>query len=318
MKRIQQMNESGEKRMVKTWSRASTIFPEMVGHTIAVHDGRKHVPVFVTRVDGRPQAGRVRADAHVPRPRRLRQDREGQVAMADEKKDDRRTRRQTKPKPRAKSTKAKKPRGEAARRASRARSRAPKAEAEGDAARPRREAGGSEGRGEAGAASPQPAAGRPQRSRRRARGDRRRPRRPRPRHAKARAEPAAAQARGAGQRPVVRAQAKYVRSSARKARLVMDHVRGKPVGEARALLRHSPRGVARDVERLLELGDRQRGEQPRPGRRRPVREGDLRRRGPDAASASGPRAQGRATRIRKRTSHLTVALIDEGVSREQR
>jgi small subunit ribosomal protein S19 len=48
MKRIQQMNESGEKRMVKTWSRASTIFPEMVGHTIAVHDGRKHVPVFVS------------------------------------------------------------------------------------------------------------------------------------------------------------------------------------------------------------------------------------------------------------------------------
>ena len=48
MQRIVRMNESGEKRMVKTWSRASTIFPEMVGHTIAVHDGRKHVPVFVT------------------------------------------------------------------------------------------------------------------------------------------------------------------------------------------------------------------------------------------------------------------------------
>jgi small subunit ribosomal protein S19 len=48
MQRIAAMNASGEKRMVKTWSRASTIFPEMVGHTIAVHDGRKHVPVFVT------------------------------------------------------------------------------------------------------------------------------------------------------------------------------------------------------------------------------------------------------------------------------
>jgi small subunit ribosomal protein S19 len=48
MQRIQRMNEAGEKRMVKTWSRASTVFPEMVGHTIAVHDGRKHVPVFVT------------------------------------------------------------------------------------------------------------------------------------------------------------------------------------------------------------------------------------------------------------------------------
>src|SRR3954470_24428499 len=48
MQRVVRMNESGEKRMLKTWSRASTIFPEMVGHTIAVHDGRKHVPVFVT------------------------------------------------------------------------------------------------------------------------------------------------------------------------------------------------------------------------------------------------------------------------------
>ncbi len=48
MKRIIAMNESGELKPVKTWSRASTIFPEMVGHTIAVHDGRKHVPVFIT------------------------------------------------------------------------------------------------------------------------------------------------------------------------------------------------------------------------------------------------------------------------------
>ena len=48
MSRIEAMNEANEKRMIRTWSRASTIFPEMVGHTIAVHDGRKHVPVFVT------------------------------------------------------------------------------------------------------------------------------------------------------------------------------------------------------------------------------------------------------------------------------
>ena len=47
-KRIETMNNSGEKRVIKTWSRASTIFPEFVGHTIAVHDGRKHVPVYVT------------------------------------------------------------------------------------------------------------------------------------------------------------------------------------------------------------------------------------------------------------------------------
>ena len=46
--RIVALNESNQKQMVKTWSRASTIFPEMVGHTIAVHDGRKHVPVFVS------------------------------------------------------------------------------------------------------------------------------------------------------------------------------------------------------------------------------------------------------------------------------
>jgi small subunit ribosomal protein S19 len=48
MGRIDKMNEANTKRMVRTWSRTSTIFPEMVGHTIAVHDGRKHVPVFVS------------------------------------------------------------------------------------------------------------------------------------------------------------------------------------------------------------------------------------------------------------------------------
>ena len=48
LERVRQMNEAGDKRVVRTWSRTSTIFPEMVGHTIAVHDGRKHVPVFVT------------------------------------------------------------------------------------------------------------------------------------------------------------------------------------------------------------------------------------------------------------------------------
>ena len=48
MKRIEAMNAAGQKKMIKTWSRPSTIFPQMVGHTIAVHDGRKHVPVYVT------------------------------------------------------------------------------------------------------------------------------------------------------------------------------------------------------------------------------------------------------------------------------
>ena len=48
MARIEAMNAAGEKKVVKSWSRATTIFPEMVGHTIAVYDGRKHVPVYVT------------------------------------------------------------------------------------------------------------------------------------------------------------------------------------------------------------------------------------------------------------------------------
>ncbi len=48
MKRIEEMNTGGEKKMLRTWSRSSTVFPEMVGHTIAVHDGRKHVPVFIS------------------------------------------------------------------------------------------------------------------------------------------------------------------------------------------------------------------------------------------------------------------------------
>ncbi|MCH5299520.1 MAG: 30S ribosomal protein S19 [Ruminococcus sp.] len=48
LKRVKEMNEKGEKRILKTWSRSSTIFPDFVGHTFAVHDGRKHVPVYVT------------------------------------------------------------------------------------------------------------------------------------------------------------------------------------------------------------------------------------------------------------------------------
>jgi len=48
LKRVVEMNQTGQKHVLKTWSRASTIFPDMVGHTIAVHDGRKHVPVYVT------------------------------------------------------------------------------------------------------------------------------------------------------------------------------------------------------------------------------------------------------------------------------
>ena len=48
LKKIEQMNEKNEKKVIRTWSRASTIFPQMVGHTIAVHDGRRHVPIYIT------------------------------------------------------------------------------------------------------------------------------------------------------------------------------------------------------------------------------------------------------------------------------
>ena len=48
MKKIEAMNQKGEKKVIRTWSRASVIFPQMVGHTIAVHDGRRHVPIYVT------------------------------------------------------------------------------------------------------------------------------------------------------------------------------------------------------------------------------------------------------------------------------
>jgi large subunit ribosomal protein L22 len=110
-----------------------------------------------------------------------------------------------------------------------------------------------------------------------------------------------------GERVLVRAQAKYVRTSARKARLVCDHIRGKSVQDARAILAHTPRAVARDWSKLLEsavanaehnhelLGD------------------DLRivavtaDEGP-TLKRYRPRAMGRATRIRKRTSHLTILL----------
>jgi len=120
-------------------------------------------------------------------------------------------------------------------------------------------------------------------------------------------KPAARKAVPAGTRPVVKAHAKYVRTSARKARLVCDHIRGKSVVEARAILAHTPRAVAEDWEKLLNsavanaehnhelLGD------------------DLKilsvtaDEGP-TLKRFRPRAMGRASAIRKRTSHLSIAL----------
>ena len=71
LKRVEEMNAKGEKNVLKTWSRSSTIFPAFVGHTIAVHDGRRHVPVYITGGYGGSQAGRVRSHPHVPRPREV-------------------------------------------------------------------------------------------------------------------------------------------------------------------------------------------------------------------------------------------------------
>ena len=107
--------------------------------------------------------------------------------------------------------------------------------------------------------------------------------------------------------PVVRAQAKYVRSSARKARLVCDHIRGKSVEDARAILAHAPRAVARDWSKLLEsaVANAEHNHEL-------VGE-DLRIKAVQADEGPTikryrPRALGRATRIRKRTSHLTILL----------
>jgi large subunit ribosomal protein L22 len=111
----------------------------------------------------------------------------------------------------------------------------------------------------------------------------------------------------AGPPPVVRAKARYVRSSARKARLVCDHIRGKSVEEARAILAHTPRAVARDWSKLLEsaVANAEHNHEL-VGEDLYVKsvhadEGPTIRR-------FQPRAMGRATRIRKRTSHLTILL----------
>ncbi len=126
-------------------------------------------------------------------------------------------------------------------------------------------------------------------------------------------KPAATPRRGRSRRkpgepaPVVRAQAKYVRSSARKARLVCDHIRGKSVEDARAVLAHTPRAVARDWSKLLEsaVANAEHNHEL-------VGE-DLYVKAVHADEGPTikrfrPRAQGRATKIRKRTAHLTILL----------
>jgi ribosomal protein L22 len=109
------------------------------------------------------------------------------------------------------------------------------------------------------------------------------------------------------ERPVVRAQAKYVRSSARKARLVIEHLRGKSIEDARAVLRHTPRGVARDLEKLLNSAvANAENNHDLVGDDLFVKEAYADE-GP-TIKRFRPRALGRATKIRKRTSHLTLTL----------
>ncbi len=109
----------------------------------------------------------------------------------------------------------------------------------------------------------------------------------------------------------VRAHAKYVRSAPRKARLVMDHIRGKEVAEARAILRHTPRSAATDIAKLLEsaVANAENNFELDPGELKIgtafVDEGPTIKR-------FRPRAQGRATPIHKRTSHMTITLTTTG------
>jgi ribosomal protein L22 len=129
------------------------------------------------------------------------------------------------------------------------------------------------------------------------------PRRPRSR----RPSPAPGEQRQAPARPVVRAQAKYVRSSARKARLVIEHIRGKSIEDARAVLRHTPRAVARDLEKLLASAVANAENNHELVGDDLVIKDCYADEGP-TIKRFRPRALGRATRIRKRTSHLTLTL----------
>jgi ribosomal protein L22 len=107
--------------------------------------------------------------------------------------------------------------------------------------------------------------------------------------------------------PVVRAQAKYVRSSARKARLVCDNIRGKSVDDARAILAHTPRAIARDWSKLLESAVANAENNHELVGEDLVIKAVTADEGP-TIKRFRPRAMGRATQIRKRTSHLTILL----------
>lgn len=121
------------------------------------------------------------------------------------------------------------------------------------------------------------------------------------------AEPRKRAAGKGAERPVVRAQAKYVRSSARKARLVCDHIRGKSVEEARAILAFTPRAVARDWSKVLESAVANAEHNHELDGEDLLVKAAHADEGP-TLKRFRPRAMGRATPIRKRTSHLTILL----------
>ncbi len=224
MKRVNAMNESGQKQMLKTWSRTSTIFPEMVGHTIAVHDGRKHVPVFISE----SMVGHKLGEFAPTRTFRSHSGTgKGRVAMAD---DEKRQKRKKPPEKKAAKKRLPKSCREKSRQSggqSRAKSR-PKAK------------GKTEAKGKADAKG-KPTAKKPTRKQR----QRRRQSRQKS-CAESKAEP----------KPfvpiVVRASSRYVRIAPRKARLIADQVRGLHIDKARALLQFSPRGAAHDIGKLIE------------------------------------------------------------------
>ena len=199
LSRIEAMNASGEKRMIRTWSRSSTVFPEMVGHTIAVHDGRKHVPVFVTE------------------------------QMVGHKL------------------------GEFA----------------------------------------------PTRTFRSHAGDRQAPVRRR-----------REQRAPTDDRMRVRAQAKWVRTSARKARLVLDHIRGRSVPEARTILAFTSRAVATDIEKVLKSAVANAEANHGLDGDELIVESAYADVGPTLKRWK-PRARGRVNRIKKRTCHVTLVLVEQ-------
>ena len=206
LEKIEVMNRGGDKKVIKTWSRRSTVIPEMVGHTIAVHNGRKFIPVYVTENMVGHKLGEFA-------PTRLFK---GHTTKADKAATRRRRRRR----------------------------------------RPRRVRNGIE----------------------------------------------------------AHATAKYIRTSAQKAGLVLDMIRGRDVNHALATLRFARKGVARDIEKVLRsaIANAQTQGRLRRRRRPAVRGGRFANQGPSQKRIR-PAPMGRAFRVVKRTAHLTVRVAERPI-----